>query len=65
MYDPTPVSVWRHTNGTTYFVVAIANKESKDPIKYPKTVVYRNMDTFTWYSRPLDDWHRSFEEIEV
>ncbi|NUY43472.1 hypothetical protein HZS35_18150 [Pantoea brenneri] len=28
--------------------------------EYPPTVVYRNADTRTDWSRPLSDWHRSF-----
>jgi len=63
MSDPTPMSLWQHTNGIRYYVVAIAN-DNPNP-DYPKTVVYKNAKTGTYWARLLSDWHRSFEEVEA
>lgn len=52
-------SIWRHTNGNTYEVLMHTNIETKDPVRYPTTVVYRNTKNNAMYSRPISDWHRS------
>jgi hypothetical protein len=53
----TEGSVWAHYNGNLYRVVAIANLPDKE--RYPKTVVYQNVENGTMWARRFDDWHRS------
>jgi hypothetical protein len=55
---PAENSVWRHKNGNVYKVAVITNVGSVRP-EYPPTVVYFNVRTDTWWSRPVADWHRS------
>ena len=59
MIKPAIGSVWRHTNGNLYRVIALANYLSTKP-EYPPTVVYQNIDNHTVWSRPDADWLRSF-----
>ena len=56
---PPVGSLWRHRNGQRYNVTAITNLESRDLDRYPITVVYRNVNNETVWSRPVNDWHRS------
>lgn len=51
-------SKWVHTNGNEYEVITIANSETMTD-RYPVTVIYRNVDNGTIWSRSLNDWHRS------
>lgn len=60
--NPEPGTVWRHRNGNLYRVEFLTNLPD-DP-KYPKTVVYRNVNNDTLWSRRYDDWHRSFTYAE-
>ncbi len=53
-------SIWRHWNGNVYKVLAFANSETTNPDKYPVTVIYQNVKNKTLWSRPANDWHRSF-----
>ena len=62
--QPEIGSVWRHDNGTEYVVVMFTNTLTKNPEKYPVTVVYANSLTQTMWSRPLNDWHRSMTPID-
>lgn len=52
---------WQHTNGNVYEVVMLANEATEQPERYPVTVVYRNVDNGTLWSRALSDWERSFK----
>lgn len=58
---PDVGSKWTHTNGNLYEVIAIANKDTEYPDKYPITVVYKGENGKIW-SRPLSDWSRSMTE---
>jgi hypothetical protein len=55
---PAVNSRWRHTNGAVYQVAVITNVGSVRP-DYPPTVVYFNLETDTWWSRPVSSWSRS------
>lgn len=59
----TAGSLWRHYNGNVYTVLLVANQESANEERYPKTVVYIGGNGKCW-SRPLDDWHRSMTPLE-
>ena len=61
--EVTPRSRWRHSNGNTYTVILIANKNSENQDRYPTTVVYMDYNGRTW-SKPLSDWHRSMTKME-
>jgi hypothetical protein len=58
MREPTEGSLWKHRNGNLYRVECITNLPDEE--RYPKTVVYRNENNGTLWSRRFDDWHRSF-----
>ena len=60
MKIPKIKSKWIHTNGVKYKVVAIANETNTE--KYPLTIIYKGKNGKIW-SRPLNDWYRSFTEI--
>lgn len=49
---------WKHTNGIIYTVLMITNSYSSVE-HYPQTVVYQGGNGRTW-SRPVNDWSRSF-----
>lgn len=53
---------YRHNNGNIYTVILLANVNSENP-KYPLTVVYKNVNNGTVWSRPASDWDRSFTLI--
>lgn len=57
---PTPKAgdCWTHRNGNIYEVMCLTNLP--DEPRYPTTVVYRNVNNGTLWSRPLSDWFRSF-----
>lgn len=57
--EPEVGSTWQHRNGLRYVVTGFTNTKTSRQDKYPRTVVYRNVETGTPYSRPLHDWHRS------
>ena len=63
MQDVLENSVWSHHSGRVYKVLFFTNGEGERAPKYPKTVVYENVDNGNRYSRPLDDWHRSMTLI--
>ena len=48
---------YKHTNGTEYTVVLIANANANREL-YPLTVVYTGQDDNVW-ARPLNQWYRS------
>lgn len=52
---------WRHHSGRIYQVMCLANEDSTKP-QYPVTVVYFNVENGKIWSRPLDDWARSFTQ---
>ena len=55
-------SNWRHKNGNEYTIMFFTNINSTDLVKYPPTVVYQGNNELLW-SRPINDWHRSFVPI--
>lgn len=61
--EVTPLSRWKHSNGSTYAVILITNDHSENQDRYPTTVVYRDYNGITW-SKPLSDWHRSMTKME-
>lgn len=61
--EVTPLSRWKHSNGSTYAVLLVTNEHSENQDRYPTTVVYRDYDYKTW-SKPLSDWHRSMTKME-
>lgn len=58
---PEVGSKWQHRNGNRYEVVMLTNTESSRAA-YPVTVVYKNRDTGSLWSRPAYDWHRSMSK---
>jgi hypothetical protein len=64
MSGVTKFSLWRHTNGAEYMVIALANFETAYPDIYPITVVYESCSAGTVWCRPLSDWARSMTKIE-
>lgn len=56
---PEQLSRWTHYNGNHYTVLMIANIHSTDLHRYPITVVYQGTNDRVW-TRPLNDWYRSF-----
>lgn len=50
----------RHKNGNVYRVLMLTNTKTERPEQYPVTVIYRNIENGTVWSRPLDDMDRSF-----
>ena len=61
---PAVNSIWIHHNGNRYRVIFIANQESTQE-KYPLTIVYENIKNGTVWTRPVNDWHRSFKMISI
>ena len=59
-----PGSSWKHKSGRIYEIMTLANEHATLSDKYPVTVVYRRKDDNTVWSRTLDRWDGSFEEIE-
>lgn len=55
-------STWKHHNGNTYEIIAIANLETTRPEKYPITIVYEGENGKIW-SRPFDRWHASMKQV--
>lgn len=56
---PEKGSWWRHSNGTPYKVLVVANEDTESPDDYPVTVVYENRENGKVWCRPLSDWYRS------
>jgi hypothetical protein len=57
--EVVPSSLWKHKkSGDFYRVSLVTNLDSTDG-RYAPTVVYRNVVTGSWWSRPLHDWYRS------
>jgi len=54
---------YRYKNGATYKVIMFSNMNSVRLKTYPITVIYMNETNGTIWSRPADDWFRSFEEL--
>lgn len=59
---PAIGSLWQHRNGNKYEVIMLTNLESSKET-YPITVVYKNSNTGTIWSRKLSDWHKSMTKI--
>lgn len=62
MDKPKIGSLWTHKNGRTYKVKQFTNVDCSANQRYPETIVYQEIDSNMLYSRPLQDWHASFEE---
>jgi hypothetical protein len=56
--DPKVGSVWTHSNGGVYEVIAIANL--LDTERHFKSVIYRNVKTKTVWTWRADDWHHNY-----
>lgn len=56
---PEPTSVWAHSSGTLYTVIAVSSKpdEGKE-LDFPVTVFYLGPDGRKW-TRTLKRWHAS------
>ena len=61
---PNVDSIWRHTNGGLYLVIAITNLASIRP-QYPETVVYINTVNHSLWSRPVSEWTRSMSLVSA
>ena len=67
--EPSPLSLpsidslWRHRNGSVYKVDCFRNTKTQHPDKHPVTVLYSNYLTASEWSRPLNEWSRSFTEL--
>jgi hypothetical protein len=60
--QPSTDDIWRHKrHGNEYAIVAVANLNATRP-DFMATVVYRDLDGNVW-SRPLHEWHDSFEFV--
>lgn len=55
-------SLWIHSNGCEYKVIALTNLHSSND-NYVPTVVYQGLNGLKW-SRPVSDWHRSMTPKE-
>lgn len=62
--EPEVNEVWKHYNGNLYEVLMLTNTSVEQTDKYPHTIVYKNINNGTVWSRRLDDWHRSFTFVE-
>lgn len=56
---PRLETIWQHTNGNRYSVIAFANIETDRQDSYPTTIIYRNINNDKLYCRRLIDWERS------
>ena len=56
-------ALYQHTSGRIYQVIAVTNAGTTNEQKYPVTVVYQNVVNLTLWSRPLNDWNRSFTQV--
>jgi hypothetical protein len=54
---------YEHRNGNVYKVMLITNLDSTRLEQYPITVVYINLNNGTIWSRPVNDWFRSFKKV--
>ncbi len=57
---PIPGDVYEHNNGNRYKIVMLTNLRTERPKQYPVTAVYQNVTNGTVWSRPVNDWARSF-----
>jgi hypothetical protein len=62
MEVPALDSLWEHKSGRVYQVILLANMSSDEEVRYPKTVVYKDLNSKIW-SRPLSRWHESMTEL--
>jgi hypothetical protein len=61
-----PVGVeCRHHSGRIYVVTGIANENTQRPDQYPVTIIYKNVENGTVWSRPASEWARSFRPIRT
>ena len=51
--------IYQHTNGGEYTIVMLTNEKSTSD-KYPPMVVYKTIANGNVWSRPINDWDRSF-----
>lgn len=57
-------SVWVHKTGAKYTVIAIANTEAEDKLKWPETVTYQGSDRRVW-SRSIHSFLEEFRHEEL
>jgi len=58
-----PNTVWQHSNGNLYSILVVTNLHSQNP-NYTPVVVYQGSSNGHIWSRPIEDWFRSFTLIE-
>jgi hypothetical protein len=56
-------SQYQHKNGNVYKVILVTNLNSTRLDQYPVTAVYINLKNGTVWSRPANDWFRSFKKV--
>lgn len=54
----------RHHSGRNYTVIAIANKGSADPVKFPVSAVYIGVNGRIW-TRSVDSMVNKFEIVDA
>lgn len=62
--DIQPNSVWKHYNGRLYSVLTVTNMYSQNPDYIPQ-VVYQGFTNGHVWSRPVNDWFRSFTLMDT
>lgn len=55
--------VYEHVDGGQYRLLEIANQDSVDEVKLPKTAIYRNVATNELFARPLKDFKEKFTRM--
>jgi hypothetical protein len=55
----------RHHSGRIYVVTGIANENTQRPDQYPVTIIYKNVENGTVWSRPASEWAGSFRPIRT
>lgn len=59
MISVEPGSLWQHHSGRLYMVLFLTNDiPDRGDGKYPRTVVYIELENGRRWSGPLDDWAR-------
>jgi hypothetical protein len=63
MNKPIIGKQYKHHNGGLYEVVLLTNENSGNA-KYTPTVVYKTLVNGNVWSRPIEDWDRSFTKLD-
>lgn len=56
--------LYKHHSGRIYEVTGLGNLNTKDSSKFPVTVIYRNVDNGTLWTRDLADWRLKFQPLK-